>query len=457
MTRGVEHRAPNNKLPLMFAGLFKVFAGLPKAHAFGALIACAVLASVGYAPVLGSWFLADDFSIISKISLPGGGTDWGRVLNDFQGSWMGNKRGWFYRPVSTLLFALDYSLYGTAPLGYHLTNLALHIGCSFFVYLTALELVEGDRKYEFAFASGAIFALHPIHPEAVTWISGRMDVASGMFYFLSLFLFLRWLRTGRRVYLVFALASFALSLMSKEMALALPGVLLLCALLVRKWFVAAVVSVVPFGLVLGGYLLFRFYYIDIGLENKFQDISKLVLLPGFVYETAQAFIPINVFLLPAGWGQLMYYALPLVLLPVVGIYLLANKDRSSLFFLLFLLVLYAVSLMPVFQTLVPDPSLSRARYLYVPSAFLSMFIAYAIWSVAPSRRIWSLATTLAVCGAFLAVLMVNNGVWARASEISEGFQEPQKVPEHLPFRYKGVPVLLGEGQVRRAHEPPFGR
>jgi protein O-mannosyl-transferase len=439
----------------MSGGLSKLFARLPKAHAFGVLITFAVLASIGYAPVLGSWFLADDYTIINKVSLPGGAANWEQVLSDFQGPWMGNEQGWFYRPLSTLLFTLDYFLHGTAPFGYHLTNLALHIGVSFFVFLTALDLIEGDRKHEFAFASGAIFAVHPIHPDAVTWIAGRIDVACGMFYFLALFLFLRWLRTEQRIYLILALTSFALSLMSKEMALALPAVLFICALFLKQRLVDAIVSVVPFGLVLGGYLLFRFYYIDIGLQNKFQGINKFVLLPGLVYETLQSFVPINLLLLPPGWSQLIYYALPLILVPLVGIYLLVKNDRSSLFFLLFLLVLYAVSLAPVFPTLVPDPSLARARYLYIPSAFLSMFIAYAMWSVAPRRRMWSWATTLAVCGAFLAVLIVNNNVWARASEMSQSLQESRKVPTYLPYKYKGVPVLLGPGQVRNAHGPPF--
>ena len=448
------------KLPLMSAGLYKQFSGLPKAHAFGILIMFAVLASIGYAPVLGSWFLADDYTIISKVSLPGDGTNWERVLSDFQGPWMGNEQGWFYRPLSTLLFALDYFLYGTAPFGYHLTNLALHIGVSFFVYLTAVEMVEGDRKYEFAFAAGAIFAVHPIHPEAVTWIAGRMDVACGMFYLLALFLFLRWLRTEQRMYLVLALASFALSLMFKEMALALPAVLFICALFLKKRLIDAIVGVVPFGLVLGGYLLFRFYFIDIGLQNKFQGINKFVLLPGVVYETLQAFVPINLLLFPPGWNQSIYYALPLILVPMVGIYLfwhlsIGQERRSSLFFLLFLLLLYAVSLAPVFQTLVPDSSLERARYLYIPSAFLSMFIAYAMWLVVPRRRMWSWVTTFAVCGAFLAVLIINNNVWARASEMSHSLQEAQKVPEYLPYKYKGVPVLLGRGQVRNAQGPPF--
>jgi hypothetical protein len=330
-----------------------------------------------------------------------------------------------------------------------------NIGVSFFVFLTALDLIEGDRKHEFAFASGAIFAVHPIHPDAVTWIAGRINVACGMFYFLALFLFLRWLRTEQRIYLILALTSFALSLMSKEMALALPTVLFICALFRKQRLVDAIVSVVPFGLVLGGYLLFRFYYIDIGLQNKFQGINKFVLLPGLVYETLQSFVPINLLLLPPGWSQLIYYALLLILVPLVGIYLLVKNDRSSLFFLLFLLVLYAVSLAPVFPTLVPDPSLARARYLYIPSAFLSMSIAYAMWSVAPRRRMWSWATTLAVCGAFLAVLIVNNNVWARASEMSQSLQESRKVPKYLPYKYKGVPVLLGPGQVRNAHGPPF--
>jgi hypothetical protein len=45
-----------------------MFTGLPKAHVFGALITFAVLASIGYASVVGSWLLADDFTIISKVA-----------------------------------------------------------------------------------------------------------------------------------------------------------------------------------------------------------------------------------------------------------------------------------------------------------------------------------------------------------------------------------------------------
>jgi protein O-mannosyl-transferase len=95
-----------------------------KAHLLAVLITLAGLALVGYAPVVGSWFLADDFLIISNVSLPGGATDWGRVLSDFYGSWMGQKHGYFYRPIGTLLFGLDYSLYGANAFGYHLTNLS---------------------------------------------------------------------------------------------------------------------------------------------------------------------------------------------------------------------------------------------------------------------------------------------------------------------------------------------
>ena len=69
---------------------------------------------------------------------------------------------------------------------------------------------------------------------------------------------------------------------------------------------------------------------------------------------------------------------------------------------------------------------------------------------------WSPAATFAVCGVFLAVLLINNSVWTRASEVSQSLQQSQEVPESLPLKYKGVPVLLGKGQVRNAQEPPFG-
>jgi hypothetical protein len=238
--------------------------------------------------------------------------------------------------------------------------------------------------------------------------------------------------------------------MSKEMALALPGVLFVCALFKKRRFIEAQIRVIPFALMLGGCLLFR-YLLGFGLQNKFERANNFVLLPNFVYETLQAFVPIDFLLLPNGWGQPMYHALPLILLaPMVGIVcLLAWKDRSSLLVLSVFLVLYAVSLVPVLQALRADPSLAKARYLYIPSAFLSTFIAYAIWSVAPIRATRRLIATLAVCGAFLALLLVNNTVWAQASEMAH------TVPNHFPFKYKGVPVLLSEAQVCHAHEPPF--
>ena len=72
----------------------------------------------------------------------------------------------FYRPITTTSFALDYSLWGTNPFGYHLTNLLLHILNVILIYFLINRL--GGRGL--AFLAALFFAAHPIHTESVSWI-----------------------------------------------------------------------------------------------------------------------------------------------------------------------------------------------------------------------------------------------------------------------------------------------
>lgn len=429
-----------------------------KVHVLAA-VTVGVLASVAYYPVLGSPLLADDFMIIRKLALPEGGTNWEQVLADFHGPWLGADNRPFYRPLNTLLFSIDYFLYGPNPLGYHLTNLAVHIVSAFLVYLTTLELIAGDRRYEVALTAGAIFSIYPIHPESVSWIAGRVDVICSVFYLLTLLFFLRWLHTEGKLHLGLSLIFLVMSIMSKEAALGLPGLLFLCALYKKRNIKDALVKMVPSALVFGACLLLRSSFLPGASFNKFEQslgVNQIeASLIGLLYWTMHSLIPINLGLLPDRWSGVLNSIFLFWPIPVVVIALLlvgAGRHRS---FILLCLGLYFVSLIPVFEGLRPQPELLKSRYLYIPSIFLSIAIAYLLWSVIIRRAAVNLAAIALVCGGFLAILVVNNGAWVQAGDISRQIQRSGEMPEDFPVRYAGAHVFLTEGQVRAANTVPF--
>lgn len=96
------------------------------------------------------------------------------------------KHSWplgFYRPAAEWLYALQFRLFGTAPLPYHLVSFAAHMAAAFFVYLTVRRLCQ-DRAL--ALGTSLIFSLHPLNTEVVSWISGQMSLFAGLCSFGAL-------------------------------------------------------------------------------------------------------------------------------------------------------------------------------------------------------------------------------------------------------------------------------
>ncbi|HEY3130649.1 MAG TPA: tetratricopeptide repeat protein [Acidobacteriota bacterium] len=86
-----------------------------------------------------------------------------------------------YRPVTVLSFALNYTIGGLAPFAYHLTNVILHGINSLLVFLLLTQLT---RSRSLSLGAALIFALHPVHSEAVAWVSGRAELLA-CFFMLS--------------------------------------------------------------------------------------------------------------------------------------------------------------------------------------------------------------------------------------------------------------------------------
>ncbi|MBI3649881.1 MAG: tetratricopeptide repeat protein [Acidobacteria bacterium] len=124
-----------------------------------------------------------------------------------------------YRPLRNLSHILELWLWGEHPFGFHLTNLILHAINTLLVMLL-IRRFTGDLRV--ATLAAMIFAVYPLQPDAVTYISGRRDLLFSLFYLAAFYQYLKYRR--RRSPLAFALfvIFMVFSMLSKEMAVSLP-------------------------------------------------------------------------------------------------------------------------------------------------------------------------------------------------------------------------------------------
>jgi len=119
-----------------------------------------------------------------------------------------------FRPVTFATFALNLAAGGAHPFGFHLLNLLLHAVVTLLLYLVLRKLLESvEQGTTLAWVAALLFAVHPIHTEAVASIVGRFELLAVGFLLAAWLLHLRDLP-------VLALVCFVLALMSKESSVA---------------------------------------------------------------------------------------------------------------------------------------------------------------------------------------------------------------------------------------------
>lgn len=144
---------------------------------------------------------------------------------------------WASQPGIRPLLKLSYALNRASPFGlagFHLVNLLIHLGNTLLVAALLRRLVapaQRDAKHlRAAWIGAALFALHPVQTEAVTYLSGRSTALAASFALASLVAWQRGLdEPARRRWPLLSLGLFALALLCKEYVAVLPLALLLCA------------------------------------------------------------------------------------------------------------------------------------------------------------------------------------------------------------------------------------
>lgn len=192
-----------------------------------------VISFLIYLPSLGNGFVWDDVIELRKnyFRLERAG-----MLKSLFPDKAEARRVGYYRPVSYISIANDYKIWGADnPFGYHLTNLIANSVTSilaYFLFLLVLNRYGVEGKEIIAFTSSLLFIVHPMHVESVSWIAGRTDIFCSLFFIGA---FISHIKSYERSYLILLTCIlFYASLLSKELALAFPLVVIAYDLIGNK-------------------------------------------------------------------------------------------------------------------------------------------------------------------------------------------------------------------------------
>jgi len=371
----------------------------------------------------------------------------------------------YFRPMMHLIYTFCYSLFGLSAWGYHLVNILWHAGASTLVFFVAREVVSASKAGgESAIPAGMaalIFAAHPVHTEAVSWIAGVMDLSCAFFFLLSLLFYIKSGRAGRPG-LALSVFFYFLAMLGKEPAIVLPAVLFAW----DRAFAEDKLSVrlkryLPYIAGAGVYLFMRFYALK-GLAPVHHEIKSGMFL--FLVDTSVLFGKyIKMVLFPVGLnffhlyrpvssamepGAMLWLAFVFLFL-IIAVYSAARLKSVfvglSLFIFPLLPALYTPALIQRYENPFAE------RFLYLPSAGFTVLMALGLAKLL-NRYPGRARAAAAVFSIFLILFSIGtyqrNPVWK--SNLSLWADVVSKSPESPIAHLSLGEALFFEGRLAEA-------
>ena len=185
-------------------------------------IGCFIISCLCYLNSLWGDFCFDDISAIVENQDLRPETPFVNLFqDDFWGTPMhvdGSHRS--YRPLTIFTFRINYLIHGLQPIGYHVVNVLFHAMVTYLFTCFVSQISNGNLSL--ALISGLLFAIHPIHTEAIAGLVGRAESLSGIFYLTALLIYSK---TSNHSGLIYCLDMAALgftilcSVLSKEVGI----------------------------------------------------------------------------------------------------------------------------------------------------------------------------------------------------------------------------------------------
>jgi|WetSurMetagenome_2_1015567.scaffolds.fasta_scaffold30680_2 protein O-mannosyl-transferase len=302
--------------------------------------------------------------------------------------------GNYYRPIVSTTYAIDYSIWDLTPKGFHLTNNLINLIASLFLFAILYSLF---KKYKFgilaSLIASLIFTAHPVHTEAVSWISGRTDSLVTLFFFAAFYFYVVYFDERDRKFLILSLVFYSFGLLSKEMIVTFPVIIILFDFMWKKRAIKEI---------LGDWKIYAYY---IGLTVIYL-IVRYSLLHGVIERTKYNYfydkdfitvlatmlktIPVYLKLLIYPVGLLYHYngVIPdsntlldrnvifsiILIFALIILSIVLYKDYGKISFCILFIF---VTLLPV-MNIIPTMSFMAERFLYITSFSLPLLIAFLI-------------------------------------------------------------------------------
>lgn len=387
----------------------------------------------------------------------------------------------FYRPLIEMSFALDYLFSGPNPLGYHISNFFYSYFGAIFLFFVAERLAQRftiERARLIGYVSAFLFAVNPLHCEVTTWIIGRVDGLSTLFYLSAFYLFMRVhdrLSARPKVEFISSLVLFSCGLLSKEMTATLPLVILLYCYLsadqnsfFQKLRSSAKAASPYFG-VLAVYFLIRLIstgtmgggYVGSVGEVMSSTFFDRVMQPAHIWKIA---CPFNEEFIPRDGTIAFMFRM---IYAIFGILVIARMSLSPLrnnHFRLFLFLIgwMCLQLIPLYQVFMLTETLQGGRLLYLSTAVLSVLLAVLLIPETEAETAAkqpkysallyaSLGLSISFILLFAWVGRINNQCWEIAGEQVKALRkEVTKAVASMPPDKRLMIAFLPQ-QVRGAH------
>lgn len=249
------------------------------------LLIILILTFLAYSNIFQNGFVLDDKGFITAWSIPKSFSNIPKVFA--YDSVPSGAQG--YRPVRAIFYMILFKLFGENITGYHLVTLLVHLASTTLVYLITrfiLNLTKSQHPGILALTTALLFGLHPVHTEAVTFITAGMDSISFLFYFLAVYLYLVADKSQKlnKFYILSLVCAF-ISIFSNEISVTLPLTILAYEVILnrgrsslKKIFASKFKFILPFFAITLIYLFIRMGILQIVGRGDYLAGSVLLTL-----------------------------------------------------------------------------------------------------------------------------------------------------------------------------------
>lgn len=298
-----------------------------------------------------------------------------------------------YIPLTLLSFSIEDHFFGLDPKIFILNNILLHcinvLLVLWFVYLMF-------QRFDIAFMTAVLFAVHPMHVESVAWIVERKDVLYAMFYLGALISYVHGMKGEHKKtnFYTISLLFFFFSLLSKPAAVTLPLVLLLIDLCFysgpydHKKMLRAFVHKIPFLILSGSFVFIALGQQKPGLFDIYSRAERIMIGSySFIAYVVKLFLPVGLscfYPVPDKINNslpFLFHIAPVFLFFVLSFLIIVFRNKKELLFglLFYCSTIFLVTFVGASTALMAD------RYTYIPSIGIFLIFSFVVCHLGSSK------------------------------------------------------------------------